>query len=86
MSLKLDVARKAFIRIRDIRYIELINRYGTAPLSTAHSVIMHWLLTRRAALHHPCMIRIEVARRAADHDDAVFIADVQAYQGTVMPR
>lgn len=48
-GLHFDVARKAFIRIRDVRYIELLNR-------------------------------VEIAKKSPNHDDNIFLADINAYQ------
>jgi len=52
-GLSFTIARKAFIRIRDVRYIELLNR-------------------------------IEIARKAPNHDDNIFLADIMAFQGKYM--
>lgn len=49
-GLNFPIARKSFIRIRNVRYIELLNR-------------------------------IEIARKAPDHNDQVFLADILAFQG-----
>jgi intraflagellar transport protein 122 len=49
-GLSFEIARKAFIRIRDVRYIELLNR-------------------------------IEIARKAPNHDDQEFLAQIMAFQG-----
>ena len=49
-ALHFSIARKSFIRIRDVRYIELLNR-------------------------------IEIARKAPNHDDQIFLGDILAFQG-----
>jgi intraflagellar transport protein 122 len=65
-GLSLDIARKAFIRVRDLRYIELIKNIETQrrlPYVIFLGVVGNSHLNCRG------------------HDDRLFIADILAYQG-----
>jgi hypothetical protein len=73
LGLSLGIARKAFIRVRDMRYIELLNRIEITRRQMVASA-------ERATL----ALNNGVASSATKEvviDDSVFMADILAYQG-----
>ena len=71
---------QAFIRVRDFSYIEVINRLARILLRNEMRISFKRLLS-------PCRLvvlfrSIEIGRRSPDHDDNVFLAEINAYHGT----
>ncbi len=70
LGLSLDIARKAFIRIRDVRYIELLNRIEIARKQKRSSAAL-------AAAGGDTALSLSKTTA----DDTIFLADILAYQG-----
>jgi hypothetical protein len=70
LGLSLDIARKAFIRIRDVRYIELLNRIEIARKQKRTSAAL-------AAAGGDTTLSLSKTTT----DDTIFLADILAYQG-----